>query len=160
MCGRALPMPVYGPSFFRQTAEDALLTLCLEQARAGYDVPYLSFVDLREVLLGGPAVEGPYSKPLDTAVVRERARMLKLERAVYASSAITAELFPEATRVAREFQPQLSRFIRRTLDGVLVHPLGQLGRKREVRGASRLRMVLTGGRIARGRRSKLPLALL
>ena len=146
---RALPIPVYGPSFFRQTAEDALLTLCLEHARAGYDVPYVSFVDLREILLGAPAVGGPYSKPLNAAVVRDRARVLKLERAVYASSAIAAELFPEATSVAREFEAPLSHFVRRTLDGVLVHPLGRLGRKRELRGASRLRMVLTGGRIAR-----------
>ena len=145
---RALPVRVYGPSFFRLTAEDSVLAACLEHARAGYDVPYVSFVDLRELLLGAPALGGPYSRPLDTAVVRTRAQKLKLERALYASCGIVAELFPEADSAARELQTSLPRLVRQVLEGVLVHPLGELGRMREFRGADRLRRILTGGRIA------------
>jgi len=140
---RALPLRVYGPSFFRLTAEDAVLALCLEHARAGYDVPYISFVDLRELLLGVPALGGPYSKPLDVSVVRDRAHRLKLNRALYASCGIVSQLFPEAATVAAALQPALPRLQQQLLDGVLVHPLGQLGRMRELRGADRLRRFLT-----------------
>ena len=143
---RGIPMRVYGPSFFRLAAEDALLALCLEHAQGGYHVPYVSFVDLRELLLGAPAVGGPYSKPLDTAAVGRRADALKLERALYASCSLVTELFPEAEVVARGLTRQLPGFLRQVLNGVLVHPLGRLGRKREIRGADRLRKVLTGGR--------------
>jgi hypothetical protein len=141
---RALPVRVYGPSFFRLTAEDAVLVLCLEHARAGYDVPYISFVDLRELLLGAPALGGPYSRPLDTGMLRTRAHTLELDRALYASCGIAAELFPDAASVAKTLQPPLSYLVRWVLDGVLVHPLGQLGRTRELRGTDRLRRFLTG----------------
>jgi hypothetical protein len=147
---RALPARVYGPSCFRLTAEDALLALCLEQARAGYDVPYVSFVDLRELLLGAPGLGGPYSRPLDTALVRRRAHALKLERALYASCGIAAELFPETLGVAKDLQPPIPRLTRRILDGVLVHPISQLGRTRDIRGADRVRRILTGGRVSFG----------
>jgi len=140
---RALPLRVYGPSFFRLAAEDAVLALCLEHARAGYDVPYISFVDLRELFLGAPSLGGPYSKPLDASAVRERAHRLKLDRALYASCGVVAELFPEAATVAASLQPPLPRLQRQLLDGALVHPLGQLGRMRELRGADRLRRFLT-----------------
>ncbi len=140
---RALPMRVYGPSFFRLTAEDAVLALCLEQARAGYEVPYISFVDLRELVLGAPALGGPYSKPLDIGAIRERAHALELDRALYASCGIISELFAETAAVAAALQPPLPRLERQVLDGVLVHPLGELGRMRELRGADRLRRFLT-----------------
>jgi hypothetical protein len=140
---RSLPVRVYGPSFFRLTAEDAVLALCLEHARAGYDVPYVSFVDLRELLLGAPALGGTYSKPLDAEMVRTRAHILKLDRALYASCGIAADLFPETAAVSRALQPGLPRLLRQVLDGVLVHPLGRLGRMRELRGADRLRRFLT-----------------
>jgi hypothetical protein len=146
MLRRALPVRVYGPSFFRLTAEDAVLALCLEHARAGYDVPYVTFVDLRELLLGAPSLGGPYSKPLDVAAVSERAHSFKLDRALYASVGIVAELFPETATVAEALRPQLSRVLRKTLDGLVVTPLGQLGHMRNPRGADRLRRVLTGRR--------------
>ncbi len=146
---RALPMRVYGSSFFRLAAEDALLGLCLEHARAGYDVPYISFVDLRELVLGAPALGGPYSKPLDVGAVRERALALELDRALYASCGIVAELFPETAAVVAALRPLLPRLERQVLDGVLVHPLGQLGRMRELRGADSLRRFLTRRHTAR-----------
>ena len=141
---RALPVRVYGPSFFRLTAEDAVLTLCLEHARAGYDVPYLSFVDLRELLLGAPSLGGPYSKPLDVAAVRERSRALHLDRALYASCGVVAELFPETADTVRALQPELSHLVRPILDSLVVTPLGQLGRTHQLRGADQVRRLLTG----------------
>ena len=142
---RALPVRVYGPSFFRLTAEDALLALCLEHARAGYDVPYLSFVDVRELLLGAPSLgSGPYSRPLDLATVKQRAHALHLERALYCSTHVTAELFPETADTARALQPELSHLVRPILDSLVVTPLGQLGRTHQLRGADQVRRLLTG----------------
>ncbi len=143
---RSLPVRVYGPSFFRLTAEDAVLATCLEHARAGYDVPYVTFVDLRELLLGAPSLGGPYSKPLDVQLVRERAAVLRLDRALYASVGIVAALFPETAAVAKSLQTPLPRLVRQAVDGLLITPLGQLGRMREFRGADRLRRLLTGRR--------------
>jgi hypothetical protein len=51
---RALPVRAFGPSFFRLASEDALLTSILAQAHAGYSVPAITFVDLRELVLGAP----------------------------------------------------------------------------------------------------------
>ena len=48
---RALPMRVYGPSFFRLELEDAILVTCLSHAREGYRIPLLS-------LVGGLALVG------------------------------------------------------------------------------------------------------
>ena len=48
----------------------------LEQAHAGYSVPIITFVDLRELLLGAPSMQGAYSRPLDLAQVRARADAL------------------------------------------------------------------------------------
>ena len=141
---RAVPARVYGPSFFRLTNEDALLALCLEHARAGYDVPYVSFVDLRELLLGASALGGAHSRPLDSAAVRTRAQTLGVDRPLYASCGIAAELFPETAVVTAASRPRLPRILESLLEGVLVHPLGQLGRMRELRGADRLRRFLTG----------------
>jgi len=141
---RALPLRVYGPSFFRLTAEDAVLTLCLEHARAGYDVPYLSFVDLRELLLGAPSLGGPYSKPLDVAAVRERSRALHLDRALYASCGVVAELFPETADTVRALQPELSHLVRPILDSLVVTPLGRLGRTHQLKGVEQVRRLLTG----------------
>jgi hypothetical protein len=82
---RALPVRAFGPSFFRLAAEDALLASSLEQAHAGYSIPTITFVDLRELVLGAPSMQGAYSRPLDLAQVRERATRWRLQRAVYAS---------------------------------------------------------------------------
>ena len=53
---RAQPMKVYGGSIYRLELEDALLMVCLEHARHGFEVPMLSFIDLRELLLGAPSM--------------------------------------------------------------------------------------------------------
>ena len=143
---RALPVRAFGPSFFRLAAEDALLASILEQAHAGYSIPTITFVDLRELVLGAPSMQGAYSRPLALAQVRERARRWRLQRAVYASTRIVAALFPETGSLVESLTHDLRPATRALLDGLVVAPLAQLGRMRETRGAERLRRLLTGGR--------------
>ncbi len=144
MFERALPVKVYGPSFFRLDLEDAILVTCLEHASAGYDVPYLSFVDLRELLLGAPDLGSVYNRPFDVAALHARAKAWKLERALYASTAIVAALFPWAKEQAERAAPPLRAGTRALLNRTLIHPLSAPGRVKEVRGGSRLRQLLTG----------------
>jgi len=143
---RALPVRAFGPSFFRLAAEDALLASILEQAHAGYSVPTITFLDLRELLLGAPSMQGAYSHPLDLVQVRSRAERWRIQRAVYASTRIVAELFPETAPVVESLAQDLRPASRALLDGLVVRPLAELGRMRETRGAERLRRLLTGGR--------------
>jgi len=143
---RALPLRAFGPSCFRLASEDALLASILEQAHAGYSIPIVTFVDLRELLLGAPSMQGAYSRPLDHAQVRERAARWRLQRAVYASTRIVGELFPETASAVGSLAQDLRPATRALLDGLVVSPLAQLGRMRETRGAERLRRLLTGGR--------------
>jgi len=139
---RAAPMALYGPSFFRLAAEDAVLALCLEQARAGYEIPYVSFVDLRELLLGAPASGGRKSQAIDLACLRARANSLGLDRSLYVSCGVAEALFPETAAIVATVKPQLPKVTRRILDGVLVHPLSKPGRTRALRGAKIVRRVL------------------
>ena len=143
---RALPLRAFGPSFFRLAAADALLASILEQAHAGYSIPTITFVDLRELLLGAPSMQGAYSHPLDLAQVRERARRWRLQRALYASTRVVAALFPDTIPIVESLAQDLRPATRALLDGLVVAPLAQLGRMRETRGAERLRRLLTGGR--------------
>ena len=143
---RALPLRAFGPSFFRLAAADALLASILEQAHAGYSIPTITFVDLRELLLGAPSMQGAYSHPLDLAQVLEGARRWRLQRAVYASTRVVATLFPETASIVESLAQDLRPATRALLDGLVVAPLAQLGRMRETRGAERLRRLLTGGR--------------
>ena len=143
---RALPLRAFGPSFFRLAAEDALLASILEQAHAGYSVPYITFMDLRELLLGAPSTQGAYSRPLDFAAVRDRAKRWRLQRSVYASTRIVAGLFPETASVVEPLAQELRPASRAALEALVIAPLAELGRMRETRGAERLRRLLTGGR--------------
>ena len=106
----------------------------------------ITFVDLRELFLGAPSMQGAYSHPIDLAQVRKRATRWRLQRAVYASTRIVAELFPETAATADTLAPELRQATRSLLDGLVVAPLARLGRMRETRGAERLRRLLTGGR--------------
>ena len=142
---RALPVRVYGSSFFRLDLEDALLVACLENARAGFEVPALCFLDLRELLLGAPALGGPYSRPCDASRLRERAGALRLERALHASLAIVERLFPEVTDGAERARPALRTPTRRLLERLVVAPACALGGTRVTRGAARLRRWLASG---------------
>src|SRR5262249_45957854 len=125
---RALPMRAFGPSFFRLAAEDALLASILEQAHAGYSIPTITFVDLRELLLGAPSMQGAYSRPLDLELVRARAERWRIQRAVYASARIVAALFPETAPTVDALAHDLRAGSRALLDALVVAPLAELGR--------------------------------
>lgn len=141
---RAQPMKMYGPSLFRPDLEDAVLLVCLEQAREGYQVPWLSFVDLRELVTGSKSMGGVYSRSLDVALLRERARAWKLERALYTSLSIVARLFPETAAALEPALPPLRRATRELLERLVVAPASEPGKMSHVRGTERLRRLLTG----------------
>lgn len=141
---RSLPWKVYGPSIFRPDLEDAVLLLCLEHARQGYQVPWLSFVDLRELITGATSMGSIYSRPVDVAVLKERARAWRLERGLYASLSIIARLFPETAGVVESARPQLRRATQELLNRLVVEPVSVPGSRGVLRGADRLRRLLTG----------------
>ncbi|MBN1203341.1 MAG: nucleotidyltransferase family protein [Myxococcaceae bacterium] len=141
---RALPMKVYGPSIFRPELEDAVLLLCLEHARQGYQVPWLSFVDLRELVTGATFMGGVYSRRLEVAALRERARAWRLERALYTSLSILERLFPETAASVEAARPPLRRATRELLNRLVVEPVSVPGSRGVLRGADRLRRLLTG----------------
>jgi hypothetical protein len=142
---RARPLPVYGPSMFRLDLEDAILALVLEHARAGYQVPILSFVDLRELLSGAPSVTGPYSRAPDFELLKARASLWRIERALFASASIVQRLFPQVDIAAERAKPRLRAASRDLLERVIIAPVSELGRTRVLRGADRLRRLLAGG---------------
>lgn len=141
---RAHPLKVFGPSFFRPDLEDAVLLTVLEQARRGYAVPLLTFVDLRELMTGAKAMGGIYSRPVDTAALLERAKAWRVERALYTSLAVTERLFPETASAVAAAQPPLRRATRELLDRLVVGPVATPGRTADFRGSERLRRLLTG----------------
>lgn len=140
---RALPWRPMGSAVYRLDLEDALLVAALEQARQGFFVPKLSFIDVRELLRGAP---GPLStpRPLDAKAVVERARAWRAERALYVSLAITARLFPEVAPAAAELFPPLRKATTTLLDRVAVEPVAQVGQQTALRGLDRLRRLLAG----------------
>jgi hypothetical protein len=144
MIARASPMRVYGPSAYQLDLEDAVLALCLQQARAGYQIPMLWFLDLRELLLGSPSTQGAYSRPPDWGVLQARANALRLERALYASCSIGERLFPESAAVAEKAKPKLSSGSRKLLDRLIVAPISEVGRTKAIKGSDRLRRLLAG----------------
>jgi hypothetical protein len=75
--------------------------------------------------------------------LKERARAWRLERALYASLAIVAQLFPEAAASARAAQPALRSGTRQLLERLVVTPTVALGRSRVLRGGDRLKRLLT-----------------
>lgn len=141
---RARPWKVYGPSIFRPDLEDAVLLLCLDHARYGYQVPWLSFLDLRELATGATSMGGIYSRPLDVAVLKERARAWRLERALYTSLSIIARLFPETAGAVDAARPPLRRATQELLNRLVVEPVSVPGSRGVLRGADRLRRLLTG----------------
>jgi putative nucleotidyltransferase-like protein len=133
---RALPVKVYGPSVFRPSHEDAILLLCLDQAKAGYEVPMISFVDLRELL---------HSKPVDFERLKQRASEWRIDRALYTSASIVQRLFPELGEVAQSAKPTLRASTQRLLEKWVIAKVVQLGPMRILRGTDRWRRLLAGG---------------
>jgi putative nucleotidyltransferase-like protein len=133
---RALPVKVYGPSIFRPSHEDAILLLCLDQAKAGYEVPMISFVDLRELL---------HSKPVDFERLKQRASEWRIDRALYTSASIVQRLFPEVEAAAQSAKPTLRASTQRLLEKWVIAKVVQLGPMRILRGTDRWRRLLAGG---------------
>lgn len=141
---RALPVKVYGPSVFRIGSEDSLLLSCLEQARSGYEVPMISFVDLRELVTGATSMAGPYSAPPDAEVIKARAKEWRIERAVWSSLCVLMRLFPETETAVRPMLPELRAASRALLERMIVGPISRLGRVSTTRGVGRLRGLVAG----------------
>lgn len=142
---RAVPMKVFGPSVKRLELEDALLAQAVTMARAGYDVPMIELVDLRELVLGAPSMAGPYSRQPDAASVLLRAKTWKAERALFTSLGIVARLFPETEVAVARLRPQLSLPVREVLERAVVGPVAEVGRMETFRGEDTLRHLLAGG---------------
>ncbi|MBU8896321.1 hypothetical protein DRW03_27795 [Corallococcus sp. H22C18031201] len=141
---RSRAMKVYGPSVFRPDLEDAVLLLALDQASRGYDVPWLSFVDMRELVTGATWMGGVYSRTLDVPALLERARAWRMERALYTSLAIVARIFVDAAPQATAAMPPLRGATRELLDRLVVGPVSTPGRTTALRGVERLRRLLAG----------------
>lgn len=139
---RAVPMKVYGPSAYRPALEDAILTVVVEQARAGFQLPMLTFVDLRELLLGAPFLGGIYSRRPDMALVKARAKEWGMERALYASLSICARLFPETKAAVDAGMPDLKGTSKALVDRLVVAPVSSL-QTRTLKGSERIRRWLT-----------------
>jgi hypothetical protein len=143
---RALPMRVYGSSFYRPDLEDALLLSCLTLARQGFVAPALWYVDLRELFTGATSMAGPYSRKLDFSALAERARRWNLERALYVAASLVERLFPDAAPQAARSKPDLRPSTRKLLDRWVVSPAAAVEKMRTLRGSEKLRRFLTGGR--------------
>lgn len=132
LIARATPAKVYGPSMYRLGCEDALLVQVLLGARSGFDVPFIEWVDLRELSVS----------VTDPAAVKQRAAAWKLERALYAALQITARLFPETAEAAAKLSPELSLPVRKLLDVSVVDPVAVVGKTSTSRPAEALRGLL------------------
>ncbi len=139
---RALPARAYGASIYRLDLEDAVLAHVLLLARAGFERPFVEWIDLREALLGAPATGGVYSRPLDAEALGRRAKAWKLERALWAALAVARRLFPETAEAGERVSPALSLAVRELLGRSVVEPLSEAGRTTALKGAEGLRALL------------------
>lgn len=144
LLGRALPNRPFGPSAFRLAGEDALLVAVKLIARAGFQVPMLEFLDLRELLLGAPSLGGVYSQPLDAAVVGARAKAWGVERALWSALRVVERLWPETAEVVERLAPSVSFPVRQVLERAIVAPVAEVGRTEGLRGEEVLRSLLAG----------------
>lgn len=142
---RAVPAKAYGSHVLRPSAEDALLCQVLLRARAGFDVPLVELIDLRELARGSPDLGGPYSRALDAAVVKQCAKELKIERALWAAMGVVIELFPEQAERARALQPELRSARAALMRRWVIAPACDLHRERAFFGEERLKRLLAGG---------------
>lgn len=142
---RSLPARVYGPSVFRPDPEDALLSLVALLARAGFGVPLLEMLDARELVLGAPSLEGPYTRPLRADVLLERATAWHLQRALWVTLRVVERLFPSTAPAVAPLMPRLSHAVGELLERIVVEPVAQVGRSSVFRGEEAVRRALVGG---------------
>jgi hypothetical protein len=108
---RAERVPAFGPTAFRPSAEDMLLSTVAEQALLGLFAPLLTFLDLRELLRAEP--------PPEPGRVLARAGALGLSRALYGAMRLVAGFFPEVAERAGALAPALSAPERMAVDAVV-----------------------------------------
>lgn len=144
LLARALPMKVFGPSVRRLDLEDSILTHVVLLARAGFEVPMIELVDLRELVLGAPSLGGVYSRPVDAKALRERSGSFGVDRALWAALSLVERLFPETAAAVGPLKPELSFPVREVLERALVAPLADVGRTQAFRAEHTLRALLTG----------------
>jgi hypothetical protein len=135
----------FGANAYRPEMEDAFLTSVLLMARAGFDTPLLHVIDLREFVRGSPDLAGPYSRPLDRQKVLDRARALKLERALWVAMELVGGMYPELAETAHALQPALRGASQALLRTLVIQPALDLTREQGFRGAKRIRTLLSGG---------------
>jgi hypothetical protein len=145
LLARTLPMKVYGPSVRRLDLEDSILVQAQLMARAGFEVPMLEFLDLRELVLGAPSMGGVYSRPVEPRALHERVKAWKAERAVWVALSVVERLFPETAAVIAPLKPDVFLPVREVLERAVVTPLCDLGRTEGFRGEDVLRSLLAGG---------------
>jgi hypothetical protein len=121
---RATPYRVFGPSAFRPSAEDALLSTVGEQALLGLLAPLVTYVDVRELL----------RLELDAAYLAARARALGLTRALHGATLIAAHFFPEVADAAARVRPELG-LVERVAVERIVESAKDPARLRHLRGA-------------------------
>lgn len=142
LLSRTIPMKPFGPSARRLDLEDAILVHVLLMARVGFDVPMLEFLDLRELVLGAPAMGGAYSRELDPRVLASRAAEWKLEKALWCALGVVEKLWPETAARVAALRPGLSFPVREVLERLVVNPLAEVGRTEGLKGEDVLRSLL------------------
>lgn len=144
LLARTLPMPAFGRSARRLELEDALLVHVLLMARAGFEVPLLEFVDLRELVLGAQSMGGAYSRAMEVGAVRERTQEWRLERPLWCALGVVERLWPEARETVERIKPELSLSVRAALEREVVDPLAEVGRSSPFKGEGTVRSLLAG----------------
>ena len=142
--GRAEPVRAFGPSAFRLRLEDALVVHAVLAAKAGFDVPMLEWLDLRELALGAPHMGGAYSRPPDPAAVKALAQSAGHARALWAALGVLERLFPETAAAAAAMRPDLSFPVRALLEKAVVEPVSAVGGRGTFKGEDALRALLSG----------------
>lgn len=141
---RAVRAKAYGPGAWRPAGEDALLVQVLSLARRGFAVPLVQLVDLRELVRADTGFRAGPGAPLDPAVVRDRAREVGAERALYAGLELVRWYFPEVAERVAPFVPDLGPAQRALLDAAVIGPAKNPERERQLRGLDRLVRLLVG----------------
>lgn len=142
LLARTIAMKPFGPSARRLDLEDALLVHVLLMARVGFEVPLLEFIDLRELVLGAPAMGGAYSREPDGRLLSARAAEWKLEKALWCALGVVEKLWPETAGRVASLKPELSFPVREVLERVVVRPVSEVGRTEGFKGEDVLRSLL------------------
>lgn len=144
--GRVVKARPYGAGAFRPSAEDALLLHVLSQARAGFALPLISWVDLRELVRGTATSQerGGPGAPLDAQVVKGRAKAFGVERPLWAALELLRFFHPELEEAAKALSPELGLATRTALDAAVVGPAKNPLRERQLRGVGKLVQLLLG----------------